>query len=91
MHEEWKELSTAYIYIYKKGNKKKIPNYRRILLWSTTYKILSSILLSRLSPYAEEFIGLDGRIILGWIFGKWDMGVWIGSSWLRIETDGGHL
>jgi len=20
--------------------------------------------------------GIDGRIILGWIFGKWDVGVW---------------
>jgi hypothetical protein len=38
------------------------------------YKILSNILLSRLSPYAEEITGLDGRIILGWIFGKWDGG-----------------
>jgi hypothetical protein len=23
-----------------------------------------------------------------WIFRKWNMGVWIGLSWLRIETDG---
>jgi hypothetical protein len=22
----------------------------------------------------------DGRIILGWIFGKWDVGVWTGWS-----------
>ena len=22
---------------------------------------------------------------------KWDLGVWTGSSWLRIGTDGGHL
>ena len=34
---------------------------------------------------------LDGRIILGWIFRKWDVGVWTGSSWLRIGTGGGHL
>jgi len=32
-----------------------------------------------------------GRIILRWIFRKWDVEVWIGSSWLRIGTDGGHL
>ena len=32
--------------------------------------------------------GLDGRIILGWIFGKWDVGVWTGWSWLRIGTGG---
>jgi len=32
-----------------------------------------------------------GRIILRWIFRKWDVGVRTGSSWLRIGTDGGHL
>jgi hypothetical protein len=35
--------------------------------------------------------GVDGRIILGWIFRKWDVGVWTGLGWLRIETGGGHL
>ena len=35
--------------------------------------------------------GLDGRIILRWIFRKWDVGVWTGSSWLRIGTGGGQL
>ena len=34
---------------------------------------------------------LDGRIILRWIFRKWDVGVWTGSSWLRIGTGGRHL
>jgi len=31
------------------------------------------------------------RIILRWIFRKWNVGVWTGSSWLRIGTGGGHL
>jgi hypothetical protein len=35
--------------------------------------------------------GVDGRIILEWIYGKWDVWAWTGSSWLRIETVGGHL
>jgi hypothetical protein len=35
--------------------------------------------------------GVDGRIILRWIFRKWDVGVWIGSSWLRMGTGCGHL
>jgi len=35
--------------------------------------------------------GADGRIILRWIFRKWDVEVWTGSSWLRIGTGSGHL
>ena len=35
--------------------------------------------------------GVDGRVILRWILRKWDMGVWTGSSWLKIGTGGGHL
>jgi hypothetical protein len=35
--------------------------------------------------------GVDGRIILGWIFGKWDVGVWTGWSLLRIGTGGVRL
>jgi hypothetical protein len=34
---------------------------------------------------------VDGRIILRWILRKWDVGVWTGSSWLRIGTGGGRL
>jgi hypothetical protein len=35
--------------------------------------------------------GIIGKIILRWIFRKWDMGMWTGSSWFRIGTGGGHL
>ena len=35
--------------------------------------------------------GAEGRIILRWIFRKWAVRVWTGSSWLRIGTGGGHL
>jgi hypothetical protein len=33
----------------------------------------------------------DGRIILRWIFRKWDVGTWTGKSWLRTGIGGGHL
>jgi hypothetical protein len=35
--------------------------------------------------------GLDGRRILRLIFRKWDVGVWTGLNWLRIDTVGMHL
>jgi len=35
--------------------------------------------------------GVDRRIILRWIFRKWYVRVWTGSSWLRIGTGGVHL
>jgi len=35
--------------------------------------------------------GIDGSIILRWIFRKWDVGIWTGSSWLRIGTGGRHF
>jgi hypothetical protein len=53
--EQWKESAT--VPIYKKGDKTECSNYRGISLLSTTYKILPNILLSILTPYAEEIIG----------------------------------
>ena len=35
--------------------------------------------------------GIDERIILKWIFRKWDVNLRIGSSWFRIGAGGGHL
>jgi len=34
---------------------------------------------------------VDGRIILSWIFRKWEGVVRTGWSWLRIGTGGGNL
>ena len=36
-------------------------------------------------------IGLDGWIILGWISRRWDVGIWTGLGWPRIEAGGGSL
>jgi len=35
--------------------------------------------------------GVDGKIILRWIFRKWNVGAWTASSWFRIGTGSGHL
>jgi hypothetical protein len=34
---------------------------------------------------------VEWRIILGWIFKKWDVDVRTGLGWLRIGTSGGRL
>jgi len=36
-------------------------------------------------------LGVDGWIILGWISRRWDVGIWTGLGWPRIETDGGRF
>jgi hypothetical protein len=41
--------------------------------------------------YQRKKIDVDGRIILGGIFRKWEGVVGTGWSGLRIGTGGGHL
>ena len=36
-------------------------------------------------------LGVDGWIILGRIFRRWDVGIWTGLGWPRIETGGRRL
>jgi hypothetical protein len=52
---QWKEPTV--VPIHKEGDKTDCSNYRGISLLSTSYKILSNILLTRLTPYADEIIG----------------------------------
>jgi len=42
-------------------------------------------------PEGRGDLGVDGWIILGWIARRWDVGIWTGLGWPRIETGGGRL
>jgi hypothetical protein len=53
--QQWKESIT--VPIHKKGDKTDCNNYRGISLLSTAYRILSNILLARLTSYDNEIIG----------------------------------
>jgi len=53
--EEWKKLFI--VPIYKKGDETDCSNYRDISLLQITYKILSNVLLSKLTQYAERITG----------------------------------
>jgi hypothetical protein len=44
-------------------------------------------------PEESDYLGdpgVDRRIILRWVFRKWDMGLWTGMNRLRIGTGGGN-
>jgi hypothetical protein len=60
LRDHWKE--TIIVPIYKKDDNAECSNYRGISLLSTSYKILSSILLSKLSPYIDGIIGGNKRV-----------------------------
>ena len=52
----YKYIYVIIVPIHKKGGIMDCNNYRGISLLSTSYKILSNILLSRMTPYANEII-----------------------------------
>ncbi|KAJ4427625.1 hypothetical protein ANN_25273 [Periplaneta americana] len=52
--EQWKE--SIIVPIFKMGDKTNCSNFRGISLLLTSYKILSNILLRRLTPYVDEII-----------------------------------
>jgi hypothetical protein len=53
--DQWKER--IIVPIHKKGDKTHCNNYRGISPLSTSYKMLSNMLFSMLSPYMDEMIG----------------------------------
>jgi hypothetical protein len=55
LSEKWQE--SIIVPIYKKGYKTDCSNYRGISQLSALYKILSNVLLSRLTPNVDEIIG----------------------------------
>jgi hypothetical protein len=55
MPQLWKR--TVIVPIYERGDKADCSNYKYISLLPTTYKIIASILPSRLTPYVEEITG----------------------------------
>ena len=50
-----------------------------------------SVLVGKLERDHWGHPSLDWKIIMRWIFRKWEVSVWTGSGWLRIGTAGGHL
>jgi sorting nexin-29 len=55
LSQQWKK--SIIVPVYKKGDKIDCNNYQGVSLLSTAYKILSNILLARLTPYVNEIFG----------------------------------
>jgi hypothetical protein len=53
--DQWKESTV--VCVHRKGNKTSCSNYRGLSLLTGSHKILSNILLCRITPYADEIIG----------------------------------
>jgi hypothetical protein len=53
--DQWNE--SIIVPVFKKGDKTDCNNYHGISLLSSSYKMLSNIFLSWLSPYTDEIIG----------------------------------
>jgi hypothetical protein len=53
--DQWKE--SIIVPIHKKGDKTDCNHHCGISMLSTSYKMLSNILLSMLNPYIDEIIG----------------------------------
>jgi hypothetical protein len=73
----WKK--SIVVPVHENGDKADCSKYRGIYLLSTSYKILSNILLARLTPYADEIIGdhecgfQHNRSMTGQIFYTWQI------------------
>jgi hypothetical protein len=68
----------------------KIKIYRTIILPVVLYGCETwSLTLREKSHLGDP--GVDGRIILRWVFRKWNVEAWTGWIWLMIGTGGGLL
>ena len=67
-----------YVYIY-------------IYIHIYTYMCICMYVYNRREGDHRGDLGVDVWKIVGWISRRWDVGIWTGLGWPRIETGGGRL
>jgi len=96
--EEWRRLHNELNDLYSSPNIMRVIKSRRMRraghverMGETRGGCIGSWWGNRRERYHWEDLGVDGWIILGWIFRRWDVGMWTGLGWPRIGTGGGRL
>jgi len=73
------------------GKRFNLENYKHTMLFLSALIPSVSAKVLIFAVWMQYRTNVDGRIILRWIFRKWEGIVETGCSWLRIWTVGGHL
>ena len=80
---------------FSTGKEMKIINWERVFfvhrVWVRRGGCIGSCWGNRREGDQWRDLGVDGCIILGWISRRWDVGIWTGLGWPRIETGDGRL
>ena len=94
---EWRKLRNVWLNgLYCSPNIVRVIKWRRIrwvvhVARTGERRGVYRVLVGRSNGHHLGDRGIDERIILKWIFRKWDVGALTGLIWLRIGTGGGHL
>ena len=94
---EWRKLHNEELNLYCSPNIVRVIKSRRMRWVGHMARLGEGRGVYRFlvgKPEGKRPLGKPRRrwgIVLRWILRKWDVGVWPGSSWLRIGTGGGHL
>jgi len=84
-------VATVVLTKYYSGDRKEKNEIRRACCNMGTREVYTGFWWGTRTEDDLEDAGIDGKIILKWIFRKWVGGAWTGVIWHRTGTGGGHL
>jgi len=89
-NEELNDLysSSNNMRVIKSGRMRWALNVARVVGERGVYRVLVGKPVGR-KPLGD--LGIDRWIIFGWISRRWDVVIWTGLGWPKIETDGRYL